>query len=156
MIIIEDVLKDFPLVSLHEGDYLLTQGEKTNSIYFLHKGAVEIIKDGFNVGISSEKGSVFGEMSILLDIEHSATVRCVKDSKFYHIHDPKQYFESHPEVVWHIAQMLSRRIFNLNQYFVDVKSHYEGPSAEKLSIKLDLDDHQKMVNEALKILQIQS
>ena len=156
MILNEEILKDFPVVSLSEGDYLLKQGEKTNSMYFLEDGAVKVIKDGYKIGVSSEHGAVFGEMSILLGNEHSASVKCVKDSKFYHINNPQQYFESHPEVVWHVAQMLSRRIINLNQYFVEVKRHYEGESTEELSIHADLSEHQKMVNDALKILQIQS
>ena len=51
MINIENVLEDFPLVTLHAGEQLLKQGEKTNSLYFLHEGSVEIIKDGCMVAM---------------------------------------------------------------------------------------------------------
>ena len=155
MINIEDVIKNFPLVSLRAGDQLLKQGEKTNSLYFLHQGSVEIIKDGCMVAISAERGSVFGEMSIMLGCEHSATVECVEDSSFYHIDNPKSYLDTHPEVIWHISEILSRRIYNLNQYFVNLKGHYEKPRQADPVTKKNYTEHQKMINEALNILQIQ-
>ena len=37
---IEASLKAFPLISLSSGEYLLTQEEKTDSIYFLLEGPV--------------------------------------------------------------------------------------------------------------------
>jgi CRP-like cAMP-binding protein len=72
MIEIETSLKTFPLISLAAGENLLTQGEKTDSIYFMLEGAVKVSKDGYEVAVVSDKGAVFGEMSILLDREHSA------------------------------------------------------------------------------------
>jgi CRP-like cAMP-binding protein len=140
MIDIETSLKALPLISLSAGEYLLTQEEKTNSIYFLIEGTVSVIKDSYEVAVVSDKGAVFGEMSILLDIEHSASVQCLEDSRFYHIEDPGKYLEDHPRVIWHIAQILALRLFNLNQYLVDVKSQYEG------------HDHLSMVDGVLETL----
>jgi CRP-like cAMP-binding protein len=74
----------------------------------------------------SDEGTVFGELSILLDKEHSASVECLEDSKFYCIENPREYFEDHPKVIWHIAQILGLRIFNLNQYLADLKHQDEG------------------------------
>jgi CRP-like cAMP-binding protein len=140
MIDIEENLKAFPLMSLTAGEYLLTQEEKTDSIYFLLEGSVKVTKDGYEVAVISDKGAVFGEMSILLDSEHSASVQCLEDSKFYHIEHPRKYLEDHPKVIWHIAQILGLRLFNLNQYLVDVKSQYEG------------HDHLNMVDDVLETL----
>lgn len=155
MIIMKDVLKDFPLITLYAGDRLLGQGEKTNSLYFLHEGSVRIMKDGCMVGLSSDQGAVFGEMSIMLGSEHSATVECVEDSRFYHIKNPRSYLDTHPEVIWHIAEILSRRIYNLNQYFVNLKGHYEKPDKDDTVTQKDYAERTKMINEALNILQIQ-
>ena len=126
MLKIEESLKEFPLVSLKAGEHLLTQGEKTDSIYFLLKGSVEVVKDEYKVAAVSDKGAVFGERSILLDNEHSASVRRLEDSTFYVIQHPRKYLEDHPEVIWHVARILGLRLFNLNQYLVDVKRQYEG------------------------------
>ena len=140
MIEIEKSLKEFPLISLTAGEYLLKESEKTDSIYFLLEGSVKVTKDGYDVAVVSDKGAVFGEMSILLDNDHSASVQCVEDSKFYHIAHPRKYLEDHPRVIWHIAQILGLRLFNLNQYLVDVRSQYEG------------HDHLNMVDEVLETL----
>jgi CRP-like cAMP-binding protein len=140
MINIEESLNEFPLLSMQAGEHLLTQGETSDSIYFLLEGSVEVVKDGYEVAIVSDKGAVFGEMSILLDNEHSATVRCLEDSSFYAIEHPGKYLQDHPKVIWHIAQILGLRLFNLNQYLVDVKRQYEG------------HDHIQMVDDVLEAL----
>lgn len=152
MINIKSILDEFPLISLHEGENLLTQGNRTRSLFFLKDGEVDIFKDGTRVASSSEHGSVFGEMSMLLGSEHSATVQCVSDSSFYHIEDPIKCMGSHPEVIWHIAQMLSMRINNLNSYFVEVKSQHQ---AAEEKAEADMDYRKIMADEAMKILRIQ-
>lgn len=140
MMDIEASLKAFPLISLTAGEYLLTQGEKTDSIYFLLEGSVKVTRDGYEVAVVSDKGAVFGEMSILLDNAHSASVQCLQDSKFYHVEHPAKYLEDHPKVILHIAQILGLRLFSLNQYLVDVKTQYEG------------HDHLNMVDDVLEAL----
>ncbi len=132
-----ETLKSFPLLALKSGDFLLQQGEKTDSLFFLYEGKVSIIKDGYEIGIRSDQGTVLGEISVLLNSEISASVQCLTDTTFFHISQPKQYLNSHPEVMWHIAQVLSLRLYNLSQYLVDVKRQYEG------------HDHLDMVDDVL-------
>jgi CRP/FNR family cyclic AMP-dependent transcriptional regulator len=140
MIDIERDLKHFRRVSLATGDTLIAQGEQTDSLYFLRKGAVKVTKDGYEVAIIRDKGAVFGEMSILLQYKHTASVQCLEDSEFYFIEHPRAYLEAHPGLIWHIAQILGMRLFHLNQYLVDVKRQYEG------------HDHLHMVDEVLETL----
>lgn len=137
---IEADLSKFPLISFSAGDYLMKQGERTDSVYFLHEGLVKVTKDGYDVATITDKGAVFGEMSILLDYKHSASVQCLEDSSFYHIEHPRHYLEEHPRVIWHIAQIMGMRLFNLSQYLVDVKRQYEG------------HDHLHMVDDVLETL----
>ena len=140
MINIKESLKEFPLISLAAGETLLVQGEASDSVFFMLEGTVKIIKDGCEVAIISDEGAVFGEMAVMLEREHSASVQCIKDSKFFQIERPRQYLEEHPEVIWHIAQILCLRLFNLSNYLVDVKGQYEG------------HDHLKMVDDVLETL----
>jgi hypothetical protein len=100
---IETTFKPFPLVSLATGEYLMKQDENTGSLYFLREGSVRVTRDGYEVAVVSDKGAVFGELSVLLDIAHSASVQCLADSEFYHIEHPLQYLEKHPTVMLHIA-----------------------------------------------------
>ena len=141
MVNIEKTLKDFPLVTLKEGETLLTQGEKTDSLYFLLKGDVLIIRDDMEIASSSEKGSVYGEMSLMLGNAHSATVKCLKDSQFYQLENPLNFLTSHPEVILHIAQILSQRLYNVNSYLIDIKHQFDN------------ETHMKIVDDTLRILQ---
>lgn len=141
---IEKILKDFPLVTLEKGQNLLTQGEKTNSLYFLLEGGVSILRDDIEIATSSEKGSVYGEMSIMLGNAHSATVKCLKDSQFFQIENPLNFLESHPEVIWHITQILSGRLYNVNNYLIEIKH------------KFDNELHMNIVDDTLRILQGQN
>lgn len=152
---IEDSLKQFPVVALSAGDALLTQGEKTDSLYFLLEGEVSVLKDGYEVAHRSRRGSVYGEMSLMLDNAPSATVKCVTDSKFYRVDNPKKYLEDNPDVIWHIVKILSMRLSNLNEYLVDVKSRYESQDKQALSDEERSAGREKMLNEILKILQVQ-
>jgi CRP-like cAMP-binding protein len=133
-------LQGFPMVSLQSGDLLLEEGDQTNSVYFLASGSVKVIQGGCEVGERREPGAVFGEMSLLLNVKHSASVQCLEPSTFYKVEDPKAFLESHPELIWHIAEILALRLFNLTQYLVDVKTQYEG------------HDHLNMVDDVLNTL----
>jgi len=141
---IEKILKDFPLVTLKEGQNLLTQGEKTDSLYFLLDGGVSILRDDIEIATSSEKGSVYGEMSIMLGNAHSATVKCLKDSQFFKIENPLNFLESHPEVIWHITQILSGRLYNVNNYLIEIKHQFDN------------ELHMNIVDDTLRILQGQN
>ena len=140
MINIEESLKGFPLISMATGETLLVQGETTDKVYFLLEGTVKVIKDGCEIAVVSDKGAVFGEMAIMLERAHSASVQCVEDSKFIQIENAKHYLQDHPKLIWHIAQILCLRLFNLNNYLVDIKGQYEG------------HDHLNMVDEVLETL----
>ncbi len=141
---IEKILKDFPLVTLEKGQNLLTQGEKTNSLYFLLEGGVSILRDDIEIATASEKGSVYGEMSIMLGNAHSATVKCLKDSQFFQIENPLDFLESHPEVIWHITQILSGRLYNVNNYLIEIKHQFDN------------ELHMNIVDDTLRILQGQN
>ncbi len=143
MIDLEHQLNNFPLIHLVAGENLINEGETTDTIYFLNEGKLEVIKDDIKVATVDEKGAVFGEIAIMLDVPHSATVKAVSDCQLYKIVHPKKYLVNHPDLIWHIAQILGVRLIKLNQYLVDVKHQYEG------------HDHLHMVDEVLETLQNQ-
>jgi CRP/FNR family cyclic AMP-dependent transcriptional regulator len=133
-------LGKLPLVTIDAGEYLLHQGSSTAQLFFLSTGRVRVIKDGQEITTVNDKGAVFGDMSVLLGIPHSASVLCVETSTFHVIDNPAAFLQSHPELLWHMARILGMRLFNLNQYLVDLKNQYEG------------HDHLGMVDEVLESL----
>ena len=154
MINIDDILKEFPLISLNKGEDLLKQGGKINNLYFLHKGSVAIIRDGYKVDVASEHGSVFGEVSLMLGNTHSTTIRCEEDCKFYYIDNPVQCVGTHPKVIWYIAQTLSMRLNRLNKLFIEEKIRHNKPEKSKREDSEITDYRQIMAEETLNLLKV--
>jgi CRP/FNR family transcriptional regulator, cyclic AMP receptor protein len=108
------------------GEIIIQQDSKRGPLLVLIQGEVEILRDDTHVAKAVEPGSVFGEMSVLLDTAHTATVRALKPSKFAVVENPKEFLASSAEASLHVAGILAHRLDTLNKYLVDVKQQYEG------------------------------
>ena len=126
--------------SFEAGGVIIEQGSKTGPLYVLQQGEVEILRDNVRVAKVSEPGAIFGEMSVLLGCDHTATVRAMKPSSFAVVENPKEFFASSTEMSLHVASMLAARLNLLSKYLVDVKQQYEG------------HDHLGMVDDVLETL----
>ena len=89
----------------------------------LADGEVEILKDDFQVNTVSEPGAVFGEMSILLDTPHTATVRARTSCRVHMIEDGDAFLRSNKDMAYDLLKILAGRLqgvtnhlTNLNRY----------------------------------------
>jgi len=62
------------------GTLVLHEGSKTGHLFVLLEGRLEVIKGDAVVAVLTEPGAVLGEMSVLLDQPHTATVRAASAS----------------------------------------------------------------------------
>lgn len=92
------------------GHVLVPQGGKLGKLFVLRKGEVEVERDGVFVNSISQPGAIFGEMSLLLDIPHSATVRAVTDIEVFVIADALKVLEANPSWTLQIARLLAQRV----------------------------------------------
>lgn len=92
------------------GHILVPQGAKLGKLFVLRQGEVEIERDGMFVSSTSRPGSIFGEMSLLLDIPHSATVRALTDIEVFVIEDALKVLEANPGWTLQIARLLAQRV----------------------------------------------
>jgi CRP/FNR family transcriptional regulator, cyclic AMP receptor protein len=122
-------------------EVVLEEDKKTGLLYILAEGRVEILKRDTRVGTISHPGAIFGDIAILLNQSHSATVRCLAPSRFYVIEDPAGFLVAHPALSLALARGLAERLDSLTRYLVDVKAQYE-----------DRADHLGMVDEVLESL----
>lgn len=122
------------------GDIVMEQDGARGCLLVLIRGEVEILRDNVRVAKSSEPGSVFGEMSVLLESPFTATVRALKPSSFAIIENPRQFLGSSADASLHVAKLLAFRLDALNKYLVDLKQQYEG------------HDHIGMVDKVLETL----
>ena len=92
------------------GAELIRQGGRTGSLIVLKEGEVEVLRDGRFVSSIRQPGAIFGEMSVLLDRPHTATVRAVTDVQLYVIADALTVLEAHPAWLLQIARLLAQRV----------------------------------------------
>ncbi|WP_375452311.1 Crp/Fnr family transcriptional regulator [uncultured Devosia sp.] len=114
------------LVGFKPGSTILAEGERLGKIYILSEGQLEIIRERTQVTHVDEPGSIFGEMSVLLDMPHSATVKALSATKLYEIPDALTFLDKRPEFALHIAAMLARRLYYTTSYLVDLQQQAQG------------------------------
>jgi len=138
---LEDFLEELPVRRYESGEVVIQQGGRDNEVLLLKSGSVEVIKDGVTIVEVAEDLAVFGEMSILLDQPHTATVKARLPSEFYVVEDAKKVLQWRPEAALYVAEILARRLDSLNKYLVDVKSQFK-----------EKGDHFGMLDEVLDTL----
>ena len=112
------------------GDVVMREGEQLDGIFLLMEGVVDILKqrpDGrLEIINTVEAPTVLGEMSLLTDLPHSATVRAQTDCEFYALTRPQftRLLATDSvalyKLVVSIAEVLSRRLYRLDQKLLDL------------------------------------
>jgi CRP/FNR family transcriptional regulator, cyclic AMP receptor protein len=120
------------------GTLVIHEGGTTGHLYVLIEGRLEVIKGDTVVASIVEPGAVVGEMSVLLDRPHTATVRAAADSTVYEFNDAAAFLRDQPEVALLIARLLAQRLHVATTYLADIMHQYAGHG-----------DHLAMVGELL-------
>jgi CRP/FNR family transcriptional regulator, cyclic AMP receptor protein len=111
---------------LPQGTILIQEGSKTGRLFVLIKGQLEVIRGGAVVAVLAEPGAVTGEMSLLLDRPHTATVRAAADSTIYEFSDAAAFLNEQPAVALLIARLLAQRLNVATTYLADLMTQYAG------------------------------
>lgn len=133
--------RDLGTVRYDTGDVLITEGPSSGVLCILVEGAVEVLRGDVRVSLVDEPGAVFGEISALLDRPHTATVRAIEPVLVHRIEDAESFLQMRPEIVFHVARILARRLIDATTYLADIKQQYAGRT-----------DHLGMVDEVLEAL----
>ncbi|WDR07109.1 cyclic nucleotide-binding domain-containing protein [Devosia rhodophyticola] len=121
-----DYCQDLEITDFKPGQVILPEGERLGRLYILIEGQIEVIRERTQVTHIDEPGSFFGEMSVLLDMPHSATVKALSDVRAYQIPDALTFLDQRPEFALHIATMLARRLYYTTSYLVDLQQQAAG------------------------------
>jgi CRP-like cAMP-binding protein len=104
-----------------KGETVLAQGEKKKALYFLCEGKVEILKNDTPICMVADRGAVFGEVSVLLNIAQTATVRAIEPSTFFVIREAPKYLQTHSALSLLLGKLLARRLVEADSYLLDIK-----------------------------------
>ena len=111
---------------LAAGTHLVTEGGASGPLYVLMQGKLEVLKGEMVVATIAEPGAVLGEMSVLLGLPHTATVRACSDAVVYEFEDAASLLKREPDVALLLARMLAQRLNAANTYLADLKRQYAG------------------------------
>ena len=108
------------------GASLIKQGGDEKKLFVLVEGQVEVLRADTQVSYVDEPGSLFGEMSVLLDMPYSANVKALSTVKAYVIENPIEFLGSKPEIALELAALLARRLYYTTSYLVDLQQQAAG------------------------------
>jgi CRP/FNR family cyclic AMP-dependent transcriptional regulator len=113
-----------PVESFAIGAAVFAEGTKTGRLLVLKSGAVGISKNGTEIARVAEAGAVFGELSALLDLPHTADVHALEPSEFY-VANAAQLLDD-PAALLFVTTVLARRVVGANAALLELKQQIEA------------------------------
>jgi CRP-like cAMP-binding protein len=71
-------------------------------------------------------GAAFGEVAVLMDSDHSATVVAASTARLRYAQDGRAFLLSSPEVLLFLAKGLAARLDLVTRYLADLRNQYAG------------------------------
>jgi len=107
-------------VRFHPNKELFCEGELSREMYILLAGKVEILKDNKRIAIIDQKGSYLGELSTLLGVPRTATIRTITSCDFIVVEGEKvgDFFSGSPALGLKLAGILADRLAKMNKEHV--------------------------------------
>jgi CRP/FNR family cyclic AMP-dependent transcriptional regulator len=118
------IIDALPVRAFDQGEILIEEGSHAAEIFFLKSGVVEVFKGDTLITKEFEPGAVFGEMSVLLGSDSTATVKVIAPSVFYVAENGAEFLKSNPELSLYLATVLAMRLEAVTRYLADVKGQY--------------------------------
>lgn len=132
-----------PEISLAAGDVLVREGETDSGLWILVSGTLQVHKAGIAISSIRRPGAAIGEISLLLDAPHSATVVASAPSILRHACDGRSLLND-PAITRLIARGLAERLAFAASYLVDLKHQYgDSPGLAMVSDVLDELSHRQ-------------
>jgi CRP-like cAMP-binding protein len=119
-----DEAADLPTLQGEPGEVLIEEGTEVGRLLVLVGGTVQVERDGVTVVSVDEPGSVFGEMSLVLERPATATVRCLTPCELKVADDPLGFLAAHPGAALQMLRVSAHRVDAMTRYLVDVKQQY--------------------------------
>ena len=119
-----DACSVLPEAQFAADDWLIREGEPGGNLYVLISGEVVVLKGETEVARIADAGSVFGEISALLDMPYSASVRAVGPVRALVSENAAEFIAANPAVALHTARILAQRLHAATAYLADVKAQF--------------------------------
>jgi len=102
----------------HKGDIISNEGELNFDLYILVEGKVGIYKKNILIREFDKRGTIIGEMSVILKTPRTATIRAVENSTILILKsDLDVLIKSNPDVVKKIIRSLAERLKDMTEEY---------------------------------------
>ena len=139
----EEILAATQPRSIPAGSALFREGEEGSGLFLLLKGSVEVVKQGPNGQTQQlatvDASSVLGELSLVSERRHSATVRATTDCEFRVLGREeflrlleRDNLAAH-KLIGAIAEVLARRLRRMNDMTLELLGRSDAPPVEELA-----------------------
>lgn len=113
------------------GETVIEEGMKDGRLYVLKRGMASVSKRGVELNRIASPGSVFGEISLLLDRAHGASVTACEASEFFIIEEGESFVLSRADLTIQLARILARRLSNLTDDFVELRERVDASEEDE-------------------------
>ncbi len=106
-----------------DGKAIFMEGDDSQDLFILVTGQLNVFKGNKKIAQITEKGSLFGEMSFLLDAKRTATIKAEKDVNAIQIpkEDIPDFLQDFPEVAGEITKLLAKRLDETSRILYGLK-----------------------------------
>jgi CRP-like cAMP-binding protein len=105
----QNLVTALPLVTYQAGETVIADGSRTGRLLILRRGSVAIRKEDIEIAKVAEPGTIFGELSILLDQPNKTDVCALEISQF-HVADGAMLLTQNMSAILYVARDLARRL----------------------------------------------
>lgn len=130
-----------PEVAFETGTTLITEGKGRGPLFVLVSGSVSVHRGDMEVARIDAPGAIFGEMSALLDVPHTATVRAETDVRVHTFEHANQFLESRPQIALQVAGLLARRLHDATTYLVEARRRADAAGIGEVAREVDAIVH---------------
>ncbi len=115
-----------PEVRLAAGDVVVHEGTPSGGIWVLVEGNLRVMKGDVQVNVICNPGALVGEMSVLLNSGHGATVEATEATTMRYAADGASLLAGEPAITHHLAVGLAERLNFVTAYLADLEHQYGG------------------------------
>ena len=116
-----DFALHLPIETLPAGSFLTIEGGRSGRVYVLEQGKLTVLREGVELASIDRPGALIGEMAVLLESPHSASVRAETDVKVRVLANAAASFAADPALALHVARVAVGRLNNTSALLVDLQ-----------------------------------
>lgn len=116
-----DFALSLPTEVLPAGTFLTLEGGQSGRVYVLVQGKLTVLREGVVLASIDQPGALIGEMAVLLERPHSASVRAEGSVTVRVMADAASSFAADPALALHVARVAVGRLNTTSALLVELR-----------------------------------